>query len=81
VRHLRAREQEKGADLILVESLDQADQRIRAEHCSCGGTFERVPEAMQLRHTGSDGRTITVLRVQCSSCRAPQFLSFDVRPN
>lgn len=89
VLHLRAREkekekekeQEKGAEPILVESLDQADQHIRAERCSCGGTFERVPDAMQLRHTGSDGRTLTVVRVQCSACRAPQFISFDVRPN
>lgn len=81
VRHLRPRDEGPGATPILVESLDQAEQRIRAERCSCGGTFERVPDAMQLRHTGSDGRTMTVLRVQCSTCRAPQFLSFDVRPN
>ncbi|WP_375771503.1 DUF3857 domain-containing protein [Archangium gephyra] len=79
VRHLREREQ--GAAVMIVESLDQADQRIRAERCSCGGTFERVPDALQLRHTGSDGRSITVLRVRCTSCSAPQFLSFDVRPN
>ncbi|PTL75196.1 DUF3857 domain-containing protein [Vitiosangium sp. GDMCC 1.1324] len=79
-RHLRERE-EKGPSTIVVDSLDQAEQHIRREHCSCGGTFERVPDALQLRHTGSDGRMITVLRVQCSSCRAPQFLSFDVRPN
>ncbi len=79
VRHLREREPEK--PVMVVESLDQADQRIRGERCSCGGTFERVPDALQLRHTGSDGRAITVLRVRCTSCRAPQFLSFDVRPN
>jgi transglutaminase-like putative cysteine protease len=79
VRHLREREQ--GGAVMTVESLDQADQRIRGERCSCGGTFERVPDALQLRHTGSDGRAITVLRVRCTSCRAPQFLSFDVRPN
>jgi hypothetical protein len=66
---------------MIVESLDQADQHIRNERCSCGGTFERVPDALHLRHTGSDGRAITVLRVRCTSCRAPQFLSFDVRPN
>ena len=76
VRHLRERE-EVGATVMVVESLDQADQRIRGERCSCGGTFERVPDALQLRHTGSDGRAITVLRVRCTSCRAPQFLSFD----
>ncbi|MFY0564958.1 DUF3857 domain-containing protein [Archangium lansingense] len=79
VSHLR--EREKGASVMVVESLDQADQRIRSERCSCGGTFERVPDALQLRHTGSDGRAITVLRVRCTSCRAPQFLSFDVRPS
>ncbi|HZH14716.1 MAG TPA: DUF3857 domain-containing protein [Archangium sp.] len=79
VRHLRA--QEQGATVMVVENLDQADQRIRGERCSCGGTFERVPDALQLRHTGSDGRSITVLRVRCTSCRAPQFLSFDVRAN
>lgn len=79
VRHLREREQ--GAPVMVVESLDQADQRIRGERCSCGGTFERVPDALQLRHTGSDGRALTVLRVRCTSCRAPQFLSFDVRSN
>ncbi|HYO67937.1 MAG TPA: hypothetical protein VEU33_17855, partial [Archangium sp.] len=79
VRHLREREQ--GAAVMIVESLDQAEQRIRSERCSCGGTFERVPDALQLRHTGSDGRAITVLRVRCMSCRAPQFFSFDVRPS
>ena len=79
VRHLR--EREPGGAVMVVESLDQADQRIRSERCSCGGSFERVPDALQLRHTGSDGRAITVLRVRCTSCRAPQFLSFDVRPN
>ncbi|HYO54894.1 DUF3857 domain-containing protein [Archangium sp.] len=78
VRHLR--EREKGPAPIVVNSLEQANQRIRSEHCSCGGTFERVPDALQLRHTGSDGRALTILRVRCTSCRAPQFLSFDVRP-
>jgi transglutaminase-like putative cysteine protease len=79
VRHLRTHSE--GPSPIVVESLDQADQRIRAEHCSCGGLFERVSDAPQLRHTGSDGRALTVLRVRCTSCRAPQFFSFDVRPN
>ncbi|WP_257461423.1 DUF3857 domain-containing protein [Archangium lipolyticum] len=85
VRYLREREkrekEEEGARPILVDSLEQADQHIRKERCSCGGTFERVPDALQLRHTGSDGRNITVLRVRCTSCHAPQFLSFDVRPS
>jgi hypothetical protein len=79
VRHLR--EREEGMEPILVESLDQADQHIRREHCSCGGIYERVTDTLQLRRTGSDGRTLTVLRVRCTSCGAPQFLSFHVRPN
>ncbi|QRK08830.1 DUF3857 domain-containing protein [Archangium violaceum] len=79
VRHLRVREE--GPAPFIVESLDQAERHIRGERCSCGGSFEPVPDAQQLRHTGSDGRTLTVLRVRCSTCRAPQFLSFDVRPN
>lgn len=79
VRHVR--EREEGMEPILVESLDQADQHIHRERCSCGGTYERVADTLQLRRTGSDGRTLTVLRVRCTSCSAPQFLSFHVRPD
>jgi transglutaminase-like putative cysteine protease len=81
LREREQREKEQAAPPILIDNLEQADQHIRQERCSCGGTFERVPDAQQLRHTGSDGRTLTVLRLRCTSCHAPQFLTFDVRPN
>lgn len=78
VRYLR--ESESDAPVI-VDSTDELEQRVRNRRCVCGGTLTRLPEAAQLQSTGSQGRSLTLVRVRCASCGTFESLAFDIRRN